>query len=154
MYHCTSRLGARVEDVYSKETKWERERERAWECVWERERKEFITASWTLKIRAKIFLDVHWRKRNGARELNFGTNLKWKSLRSKFLSFWSFFKKWEADFKSNYQGPFPASFYFAFSTVDSKFVLFLPMTDFEQQTSGIGSDRPSNWATITVVNKF
>ena len=120
----------------------------------ERERKEFITASWTLKIRAKIFLDVHWRKRNGARELNFGTNLKWKSLRSKFLSFWSFFKKWEADFKSNYQGPFPASFYFAFSTVDSKFVLFLPMTDFEQQTSGIGSDRPSNWATITVVNKF
>ena len=25
----------------------------------ERERKEFITASWTLKIRAKIFLDVH-----------------------------------------------------------------------------------------------
>ena len=51
-------------------------------------------------------------------------------------------------------GPFPATFSLFSSfqyTDDSKQMLynFLPMTGFEPWTSGIGSDRSSNWATTT-----
>ena len=53
-------------------------------------------------------------------------------------------------FKKN--GPFPASFYLFSSfhyTVDSKQMSnnFLPMTGFKPRTSGIGSNRSTNWAT-------
>ena len=51
-------------------------------------------------------------------------------------------------------GPFPASFSLFLSlqyTVDSKQMFninkFLPMTGFELRTSGIGSNRSTNWAT-------
>ena len=57
-------------------------------------------------------------------------------------------------FKKN--GPFPASFSLFSSfqyTVDSKQMFdinkFLPMTGFKLRTSGIGSDRSTNWATTT-----
>ena len=47
---------------------------------------------------------------------------------------------------------FPASFclfFRIFNTVDSKHcpTIFLPMTGFEPRTSGVGSDRTTNWAT-------
>ena len=52
--------------------------------------------------------------------------------------------------------PFPASFSLFLSfqyTVDSKQMFninkFMPMSGFEPQTSGIGSDRSTNWATTT-----
>ena len=52
-----------------------------------------------------------------------------------------------------FYGPFPAFFlYFRlFNTVDSKMfnIIFLPMMGFEPQTSGIGSDCSTNWATTT-----
>ena len=55
-------------------------------------------------------------------------------------------------------GPFPASFplFSSFQyTVDSKQMFyinkFLPMTGFEPRTSGIGSDRSTNWATTTAL---
>ena len=55
--------------------------------------------------------------------------------------------------------PFPAYFYFYFSsfqyTVDSKQMFniktFLPMTGFDPWTSGIVSDRSTNWATTTAL---
>ena len=60
---------------------------------------------------------------------------------------WIFFKK---------NGPFLASFSLFSSfqyTVDSKQMFninkFLPMTGFEPRTSGIGSDRSTNWAKTT-----
>ena len=50
-------------------------------------------------------------------------------------------------------GPFPASFYLfrLFNTVDNKQMLnkILPMTGVKPQTSGIKSDRSTNWATTT-----
>ena len=56
-------------------------------------------------------------------------------------------------------GPFPASFSLFSSfqyTVDSKQNVqytneFLPMTGYEPQTFGIGSDRSTNWATTTAL---
>ena len=52
-------------------------------------------------------------------------------------------------------GPFPASFFFIFvfylNTVDSNqmFKINFPMTGFEPRTSGIGSDRSTNFVTAT-----
>ena len=55
-------------------------------------------------------------------------------------------------------GPFPASFPLSSSlqyTVDSKQMFyinkFLPMTGFKLRTSGIGSNRSTNWATTTAL---
>ena len=50
----------------------------------------------------------------------------------------------------------PLFLYFRlFNTVDSKNVQykFLPMTGFEPQTSGVGSDRSTYWATTTAHKK-
>ena len=43
-------------------------------------------------------------------------------------------------------------FIFLLSTINSKYVRcnFLPMTEFEPLTSGIGSNHYANWATTTV----
>ena len=56
-------------------------------------------------------------------------------------------------------GPFPASFFFIFVfsihswqlTIVQYINKFLPMTGFEPPTSGIGSDRSTNWATTTAI---
>ena len=40
-------------------------------------------------------------------------------------------------------------FIFVSSTVNSKYVQILPMTGFEPQTSGVGSNRTANWGTST-----
>ena len=50
-------------------------------------------------------------------------------------------------------GPFPPSFslFCLFNTFDSS-IKISPMTGFELQTSGVGSDRSINWATTTTQN--
>ena len=68
------------------------------------------------------------------------------SFQFSFIQLKVFLKNW----------PFPASFSLFSSfqyTVDSKQMYnvnkFLPMTGFEPRTSGLGSDRSTNWATTT-----
>ena len=55
-------------------------------------------------------------------------------------------------------GPFPASFslFFVFSTVNCKYVHYkiLPLTGFEPQTSGVGSNLSANWATTNSQNLY
>ena len=55
----------------------------------------------------------------------------------------SFFKKWA--------NPGIFFFIFVFSTQMTEHIQykFLPMTGYEQWTSGVGSDRSTNWATAT-----
>ena len=56
-------------------------------------------------------------------------------------------------FKCFFNGPFPASFFFIFVfSIQLTVNKFLPMTAFKPRTSGIGSDRSINWATITPLN--
>ena len=77
------------------------------------------------------------------------TKKMYEKVRRNYFSLFRFFlKKWA----------FPGLFFFIFSsfqnTVDSKknvqyIIKFLRMTGFELRTSGIGSNRSTNWATTT-----